>query len=404
MLSAVVVLFLVAAPAPVPPDVSDILLHDLIRASGIEDPREMEAAVDRLRRVEQAVRDEIGSSRDPIRVARNIHRELHDRLLLRYRASADGLDGVLQRGEYNCVSAVLLYAWLAHGLGIEAQVVESPGHLFLRIPTGADPVDIETTSPRGFDLRHRYRRFRKFALAYKYATAEDFDSRGAASLYDEYLGVASVVEPRAAVGYLWRNRAVRALEVGDNVAAARFFHEAHRTHPTAVEGDPDVRSALARSFLVEYDVGRFESALAIARYELAIFPGRTSATDRLQAAGRKWVEQAIDLDDPAEAARRLDRIVVDARVDRARRRLERDLYPVVAVAAARAGDWVLAERAVERFRDAEPDRIEVGRLESWVRSRRSAVFASDFTIRGGGVLEVHTGVRAQKRDAAASVP
>ncbi len=345
-------------------------LDDALLASGCDDRDERVRLARSFLEIGAAIASEIGPSRNPYRTARRIHRAVHSRLLRRYRADADGLDEVLRSGEYNCVSAALIYGLLTRAAGLDARVVETPRHLFVRLVIDRQQIDVETTASDGFDMRRRLSKFRRFALAYKYATAEDLSRRGAAAIYDEFFEVGSVVDVAESVAFLWQNTGLRAVNEGRPVAAAEAFREAFRIHPGLAENPDGFRVSMARAFLQEYDAGRFSGALRIAAIDLDILPGRTSAVDRFLAAARKRIEVELDAGrlDGAEillrwAARRLGR---GAPMER----LERDVCPEIASVAVREGAWEVAVRMAERFVDVEPDEIEATRLLEWVRARR----------------------------------
>ena len=71
-----------------------------------------------------------------------------------YDLAATDLRQVLDHGRYNCVSATVLFNYLAMDMGLHCTALEMPGHAMSRVATPAGPVDVETTCPRWFDLMH----------------------------------------------------------------------------------------------------------------------------------------------------------------------------------------------------------------------------------------------------------
>ncbi len=63
--------------------------------------------------------------------------------------------GIFETGEFNCISASLLYAVLARHFDLEVQGVLLPSHAFiqLNLDDGRE-IDVETTSPGGYDQVH----------------------------------------------------------------------------------------------------------------------------------------------------------------------------------------------------------------------------------------------------------
>ena len=74
----------------------------------------------------------------------------HDLLSADYVPTADSLAHLMQTGEYNCLSASLMFLALCQHHHVDAQLVTMPGHV--RVHLDAFPnVDIETTCPRWRD-------------------------------------------------------------------------------------------------------------------------------------------------------------------------------------------------------------------------------------------------------------
>jgi hypothetical protein len=75
------------------------------------------------------VAERVGNVRSPERRARRLHRVLHDRVFARYQDDADGIDDVIGRGEFNCVSATLVEGLMAASLGLTNSVYVDPSGL-----------------------------------------------------------------------------------------------------------------------------------------------------------------------------------------------------------------------------------------------------------------------------------
>lgn len=66
--------------------------------------------------------------------AQQVHEYLHERLLTgRYQVTASELQGVFESGDFNCVSATLLYCHLCRELGLESEIVQWPDHVACRV-------------------------------------------------------------------------------------------------------------------------------------------------------------------------------------------------------------------------------------------------------------------------------
>jgi hypothetical protein len=76
---------------------------------------------------------------------------LHSRVFRAYAERATTLDGVLDSGQYNCVSSALLYIVMGSGLGLDVAGSRTADHALCVVRAGARSIDVETTNPYGFD-------------------------------------------------------------------------------------------------------------------------------------------------------------------------------------------------------------------------------------------------------------
>jgi hypothetical protein len=347
----------------VKPDLT--LFRETLRASGVTDPVRVLNYEASFLDLLSSVGREIGFTRSEYRRARKLHLAMHEKVLRRYVSTADGLDAVLDRGEFNCLSASLLYGMVARSFGLEVQVVEIPRHVYVRLFVDQRRIEVESTSRTGFDLRP------KLDLSPVSPSDPGYGSNASAPGAPPPL-IASLpegVDLERAVGFLWHNRGRRALEEGEAVRAARSFLEESRLEPTEASHQDTLGMFLARAFRMAYEAGNFRDAYLIAEIGIQIFPGQTTARDRLLAASLKRIEATCESGSLSEAEEILNLTgsAVGNAVDT--RRLERGACPLLAAAAVRAEDWDLASRMARRFAIAEPDRFESSRLSQWVARR-----------------------------------
>jgi len=346
------------------------LLSEVLRAAGLEDSRSRLRYEAAFRRVVEEIDRKIGRARSPYRIARRLHRMLHEDYLRRYEATANGLDAILDRGEYNCVSASLFYGIVARAFGLDAVLVEMPRHVHVRLNLGSRSLDIESTSPAGFNFRSGPEGWPAEPPSGEYG--EDGDRAGNGRAARERLAMRElphVVDLERSVGFVWHNTGRQALERGDSLTAATRFLEEARLRPEMASQSDLLAGLLARAFRTEYEGGRFGSAYRIAEISLEIFPGQTSGKDRFLAAAMKRIDAGCEAGDPGAAERMLDQAVAAVAGSGEASRLERGACPLIAGAAVRRGDWDLATRMAERFAAARPDRAEADRLARWVAAR-----------------------------------
>jgi hypothetical protein len=351
--------------------VDSALFGEALRAAGIERGELRFRYEDSFRSAVGRLQEETGRPKSAYRLAQRLY-DLVRRMHLRtYEPAADGLDAVLDRGAYNCLSASLFYGIAARAFGLEARIVEVPRHVFIRLEIDGRDVDVEMTSPRGFDFRPRLDRVRRWPESSVYGSAGDAGfPEGTAALPVSEATREHVVDLELGVAFVWHNAGRRALEQGESVTGALRFLEESRLQPDLVARSEYVASALARAFRQEYELGNFDAAYRVAEVELQIFSERTSARDRLLAAALKRIEAAAEAGDPARAEAILDEAAaaLGSRSDLAR--LERGTCPLLAAAAVRGSDWDRAVRLAERFARARPDPVEAARLMAWIEFRR----------------------------------
>lgn len=97
------------------------------------------------------LREQLRVVPDPQEQAEAALAYMHERLLRRYDERQTGVDVLLSRGSYNCVSSGVVYAILLKSLGLRVWGVRTSDHAFCRVQAGEQAFDVETTSPFGFD-------------------------------------------------------------------------------------------------------------------------------------------------------------------------------------------------------------------------------------------------------------
>jgi hypothetical protein len=357
-----------AGPASPSSVTNSELVSQILTAVGVDDPQEIERLTLAVESEIEAVLDRLGRRGPGYRQARRLHRMLHNRYLVNYDDLADGVDRIVTRRSYNCLSGSLFYGLILRELGYEVEVLEYPGHLLLRVGFNGRWIDVETTARHGFDV---VRRTAPWLVAEEKARLD-----GDRYLRPESLREAGEGGPywhvslEGAIGFVWLNRAWRTLDSGDAVAAAKLARRAHDHLPDQVARTDGVRRLMARAFQAEYERGRFETAYRIAEIEVGLYPGMTTARDRILAAAMKRVEDASETGDLRTAETVLEGIERTCGSSADTTRLERRAWPLIAEAAVREQAWSLALRAAHRYAELEPDELESARLLDWVESRR----------------------------------
>jgi len=330
----------------------------------------------------------------PVRKARRLLEELHRSALRRYETSSDRFADLLDTGVYNCVSASLLYIIAARAAGLNPDVAETPLHVFVVLKAADRNIDIETTSPTGFDVRRDLADFRSFILANKYVTPEELSQRGVEAIFNEFNNLTHPVSPENAIAFLYHNAGIRALQTGDPGAAARNLIDAVRIYPKLGYRSDDLRKTLAWSVREQYDAGNYIGAFDVAEVAMRMLPDRTTVRERFIAVGARLVEDSATHQDMEAAAQYEERMRALLPDEADWRRVEAWTAPVLARAAVLARDWPAARRHAARFRAAATDPVEAERFITWVESR----------VAEGGAANAVPGLDHEVKAALASVP
>jgi tetratricopeptide (TPR) repeat protein len=91
----------------------------------------------------------------PIAAASQIHEMMH-RLVFtgRYTPKCTSLVAAMESGNFNCVSATILFQSLATPCGLNVTPMATPSHVYCRVEMES-PVDVQTTCPDWFDYMER---------------------------------------------------------------------------------------------------------------------------------------------------------------------------------------------------------------------------------------------------------
>lgn len=76
---------------------------------------------------------------------------LHKNLFTRYKEEETSLGVLFDTGVYNCVSSGIIYYALAHRFGLAVKGVSTTDHAFCSVIIDGKTIDVETTTPHGFN-------------------------------------------------------------------------------------------------------------------------------------------------------------------------------------------------------------------------------------------------------------
>jgi len=223
-------------------------------ASGVTDATGRKGYLAKLDRIEAEARSATESAKTPAEKGERLLKFLHAGPMKGgYVSKQTDLHTLLDDGTFNCVSSAALYNVIGRRLGLDLAAVEVPEHVFSVLRDGDRRIDVETTSPQGFNP--------KGVKTPKGATPAD-----------RYAG------KRREVGELGL-AAVIAYNHGVGLAEGKQYHEALLANFRALSLDPTNPGA-ANNALAGFvnwglelsEAGKYEEALAVVAAGLEAAP------------------------------------------------------------------------------------------------------------------------------------
>lgn len=138
---------------------SHSLLEAALIAGGVGGQKQLDLCVGRFNALADEAASLVAAEAAPETRAQQLFDFMHRRILVGgYRLESTDLAATLESGRFNCVSSTVLFNWLAARFGLDSVALELPGHAMSRLRLGGADLDVETTCPGWFQLRHDPRR------------------------------------------------------------------------------------------------------------------------------------------------------------------------------------------------------------------------------------------------------
>jgi tetratricopeptide (TPR) repeat protein len=132
-----------AEPVQASPAGGDLIRTALL-AGGMSSPATLAARERRFAALAEDLQSRLAPEAPPRKRIATVFAFLqHEALLGNYRQQASDIELALDGGDYNCVSATILFVALAQRAGLQPQIWHAPGHVFCRFP--GESLEIETT-------------------------------------------------------------------------------------------------------------------------------------------------------------------------------------------------------------------------------------------------------------------
>lgn len=219
-------------------------------ASGVVDGEKLAEHQTSFDRLASILAERLPSEPTTREVATQVLGFLHDEVLVGdYYPTCTEVQHAFDRGDYNCVSATLLYQCLCRRLGLDPVAVATTTHVRSRFVD--EQMDVETTCDDWFE-----------------AVSKDPSLQFLRLKLQETRELSDV----QLVGKVFYNRGVSLLETKQFAAAIDLLDTALQLDPADQPASENRRAALNNWALAECDAGRFQRAAELVRQGLDEYP------------------------------------------------------------------------------------------------------------------------------------
>jgi tetratricopeptide (TPR) repeat protein len=266
-------------------------------ASGVTEGKKRKAYLDQFNELAAQARKATAAASTAQARGEQLLRFLHGGPMKKgYSAKQTTLSGILDTGQFNCVSSALLFNALAGKLGLDARGVEVPDHAFSIVYVGTRGLDVETTTPQGFNpsrTREAQERF-KGLTGFAYIPEHRRESR-------------REIRDAGLVAILYYNRGVALAREGRH-------HEALLCYFRALNLDPEFASAVknALASLANWGVAlakekKFAEGLEVLSAGLRLAPKDATLLHNRKVFWGQWADSLVEAGKTDEALATLDR-------------------------------------------------------------------------------------------------
>ena len=257
------------------------LLDAALVASGVTDSTKRSAYRARLETIVSRLERAPGDKRSVQSQGQTLLRGLFEHLLTgRYQAACTEVDRTLDTGDYNCVTATILYRYLAVRAGLPVTTLAERHHVYCRLDSDP-PVTIQTTSAAGFLI--------------DIGAASRPGSEQARELTDEQL-----------VAKICYNRGVALAERRQFRAAVDLLQIACRLDVADTVARQNLLAGLNNWGLAEADAGHWQVAAEILTDGLRLAPDCAALRDNEVHVYQRWTVQLCRDGDFDQALRILE--------------------------------------------------------------------------------------------------
>lgn len=255
-------------------------LESALIASGVENGDSLL----RYRRKAAALYEQLSRSLDAAAPPRERSEAIFDfmhRRILRggYELKNTDLRQALDGGRFNCVTATVLFNYLAGRSGIECRGLQMPGHAMSRLVLPDGPLDVETTCPRWFQVKDDPQR-RAAAVSQTIGAKSAGDSSNARE-----------VAPLQLAAMIYYNRGVDLLADNRYAEAVAANVKALRLDPANETARGNLLAAINNWAIELGNRGEFAKAVGLLREGMSLDANFAAFSQNFIHIHRQWAER-----------------------------------------------------------------------------------------------------------------
>lgn len=150
---------------------------------------------------------ELKNSKEKKRI-KKIYSTIHNKFLKKYELKAIFTD-IFKKGNYNCVSASALYAYVFDKMEIPYYIKEMPSHVYLIAYPKTMKIHVETTAPGEYGLYipsdSEIKKIVDELVTFKLVTRQEVQSKGYGQIYQDHYYGKKFVDKRSLIGMQYFN-------------------------------------------------------------------------------------------------------------------------------------------------------------------------------------------------------
>lgn len=266
------------------------LLEASLIASGVEDESRLDAYVASFNAIVERCEVSLEHETNGLALAEALYELLHREVLTgKYFSKCTEVDRAFDHGDYNCVTATILYQCLCQRFGLSVTAVATSTHVRSRL-SGEPAFDVETTCPDWFDVVRRTPT--KQSLRRTQLTRQ-----------------LSAVELLAKVYY---NRGVNLLESNSFASGIELLKISQLLDPEDAPTRKNLAAGLNNWALAECDAGNYEHAVELVELGIQRYPEFDALLANDVHIHQRWATQLLR-ENQFEQAMRLLQLAYDRR-------------------------------------------------------------------------------------------